>query len=499
MKKRFLSIWFRHLMPDWMTLRHPELKDVPFVLSMPDHGRLIITAANIQAQAQGITSGMLVADAKAITPGLGVRDDLPDMRSRLLKLIGEWCIRYTPVIAVDLPDGLILDISGCAHLWGGERKYLKEITGKLQAKGYDVRAAISDTVGTSWAIARFGKITPIIEPGQQASALLPLSASSLRLEQAVLDRLQKLGLHTINSFITIPRPVLRRRFGTGLLQRIDQALGNEDEYMEPIVPVEPYQERLPCLEPIRTATGIEIALNRLLEILCERLRKEGKGIRKAFFKGYRIDSKVVQIEIGTNRASHHIKHLFKLFELKISSMEPASGIELFVLEATKVEHVDIDQETLWIEESSSLDDQNIAELLDRLAGKFGKSTINRYLPDEHYWPERSIKAAIAINEKPSTKWRTDKIRPVELLSRPQPIEVTAPIPDYPPMLFRYNGKVHKIKKADGPERIEREWWMDAGEHRDYYQVEDEDNHRYWLFRSGHYSERSQWFIHGFFA
>lgn len=494
-----MSIWFRHLMTDWMTLRHPELKNVPFVLALPDHGRLMITAANNYAQAQGIITGMVVADAKAVTPGLEVRNDLPDMPPKLLKRIGEWCIRYTPVIAIDLPDGLIFDITGCDHLWGGERKYLKEIVGRLQGKGYDVRVAISDTIGTSWAIARFGKTIPIIESGQQASALLPLPPAALRLNQPVIERLRKLGLHTINLFANMPRSVLRRRFGTLLLQRLDQALGHEEEYILPIVPIEPYQERLPCLEPIRTATGIEIALNQLLEMLCARLQKEGKGMRKAFFKGYRVDSKMVQIEIGTNRASHHVRHLFKLFELKISSIEPALGIELFVLEATKIEDVELDQETLWLEESNVFDNQNIIELLDRFTGKFGKGVINRYLPQEHYWPERSMKPAITIYQKPSTKWRTDKLRPVELLSRPQPIEVTVPIPDYPPMLFRYKGQVHKIKKADGPERIEREWWMDTGEHRDYYQVEDEDNNRYWLFRSGHYSEQQQWFIHGFFA
>jgi protein ImuB len=500
MGKRFMSIWFRHLMTDWMTLRHPELKDVPFVLAMPDHGRLVITASNTHAQAQGIYPGMLAADAKAVTPDLQVKDDLPDLPVKLLGRIGEWCIRYTPVIATDLPDGLILDISGCAHLWGDERKYLREIVRRLQEKGYDVRAAIADTIGAAYAVARFGKISPIIRPGEHITALLALPAVSLRIEQAVLERLQKLGLHTIQLFVSMPRSALRRRFGTAFLQRLDQALGNEEEHILPIIPVAPYQERLPCLEPIRNAAGIEIALRRLLEMLCERLKKEGKGIRKALFKGYRIDGKTVQIEIGTNRASHHISHLFKLFELKISSIEPALGIELFVLEVNRVEDIAPEQETLWIDESSNLDCQNIAELLDRLAGKVGANAIHRYLPEEHYWPERSIKLATAINEKPAAKWRTDKMRPVQLLPKPQPIEVTAPIPDYPPMLFRYNGQVHTIKKADGPERIEREWWIDAGEHRDYYQVEDEEGKRYWLFRSGHYSaEESQWFIHGFFA
>lgn len=500
MQKRFVTIWFSHLTTDWLTLRRPALQNVPFVFSAPHHGRMLITATNAIAQTQGISVAMPVADAKAIIPDLQVFDDKPGLSAKLLKALGEWCIRYTPAIAVDLPDGLILDVSGCAHLWGGERAYLKEIVTRLKSKGYDVRAAMADTIGTAWAISRFGQITPIIESGGQATALLPLSPAALRLEPIMLERLQKLGLCTVHSFIGMPRSVLRRRFGQQLLLRLDQALGNEEEPVQLLRPVEPYQERLPCLEAIRTATGIEIAVRRLLENLCQRLREEGMGIRTATLRAYRVDGKLEQIEIGTNRATHNIQHLFKLFELKIPSITPALGIELFIMEVLKVEEVDPIQEKLWAGKPG-LEDTAVAELLDRLAGKVGAATIHRYLPAEHYWPERSIKLASSIREKTVVPWRTDRPRPTQLLVKPEPIDVTAPIPDYPPMLFRYNGRVHHIKKADGPERIEREWWLENGQHRDYYHVEDEDGQRYWLFRSGHYAgdQPQQWFIHGFFA
>ena len=220
----------------------------------------------------------------------------------------------------------------------------------------------------------------------------------------------------------------------------------------------------------------------------------------ALFKCYRVDGKIEKIEIGTNRPSCNSKHLFKLFENKISSIEPALGIELFTLEASKVEDASPVQEKLW-ENNSGLDDIGLSELLDRLAGKIGGNNIHRYVPDEHYWPERSFKLASDLHEKLQTTWKADRPRPLQLLSKPEPIEVTAPIPDYPPMLFRYKGKLHKIIKADGPERIEQEWWLQDGQHRDYYCVEDEDGNRYWLFRSGHYDadKTYQWFIHGFFA
>lgn len=500
MQKRFVTIWFRHLTTDWLILRRPELKVVPFVFAVPDHGRKVITAANALAEAQGIQPGMPVADAKAMIPDLEIIDGKPARAANLLKALGEWCIRYTPLVAVDLPDGLILDISGCAHLWGGERAYLKEIVTRLRSSGYDVRAAITDTIGSAWAIARYGRVSPIIESGGQAMALLPLPAAALRLEPAILARLQKLGLYQVGSFISMPRSVLRRRFGEGLLLRLAQALGQAEEYITPLQVPEPFQERLPCMEPIRTATGIEIAIKRLLGTLCQRLQQEEKGIRTAILKCYRVDGRIEQVEIGTNRATYHTGHLFKLFQLKISSITPALGIELFILEAMKVEDAAISQEALWAEDAG-LDDEGVAELLDRISAKVGSGTIHRYLPDEHYWPERSIKAAPTLQEQATTTWRCDRPRPVRLLARPEAVEVTAPIPDYPPLSFRYKGKAHHIRKADGPERIEREWWLEGGEHRDYYIVEDENGQRYWLFRSGHYSAdvMKQWFLHGFFA
>jgi protein ImuB len=493
-----MSIWFRHLTTDWLTLRRPELKDVPFVFAVPERNRIVITAANPAAEAQGVYRGMTAADAKAITTHLQVLDHIPGKEAKLLRQLGLWCIRYTPIVAVDLPDGLILDISGCAHLWDGERGYLKEMVNKLRASGYDARAAIADTIGTAWAVARFGKTTPIIESGTQTQALLNLPPLALRLEPLVSEKLQKLGLITIKSFIQIPRTVLRRRFGEGFLMRLAQAVGHEDEYLVPLVPPVPYAERLPCLEPIRTVAGIEIAIQNLLEALCLRLQSEGKGLRKALLKCYRVDGKMVQAAISTNRGSHSVSHLLKLFGLQISKIEPALGIELFLLEASKVEDIDPLQEKLWAGKPG-LTDTALAELLDRIAGKVGPERIRRYLPAEHYWPERSIRPAVSLQEVTETAWRNNRQRPLRLLRRPEPVEVMALLPDYPPKVFTYKGRRHVVEKADGPERIEREWWQDKGEHRDYYAVEDSNGQRYWLFRSGHYDAAPQWYLHGFFA
>ena len=497
--KRFVSIWFPFLKTDWLSIRQPSLRELPFVLVTPDHGRMLITAANEKAMAQSIQAGMIAADAKAMFPSLTVIDDQPGLAERLLKRIAAWCIRFSPSVAVDGDDGLFLDATGCTHLWRGDEGYVKDIIARFRNYGYTVRVSIADTIGAAWAMSRFVKDEFIIEAGQHATALLYLPAAALRLDNDTTDRLNKLGLRQVKDFIGMRGSALRRRFGESIIKRINQALGLEEEFILPVHPPAPYEERLPCMEPIVTATGIEIALQRLLETLCKRLQQEGKGIRRAMLKCYRVDGKIEQVEIGTIRASHHVEHLFRLFELKISSIEPALGIELFILEATKVEdHVSL-QSTIW-KSSSGLQDERISELLDRLSNKIGAAAIHRYLPNEHYWPERSVKAANALDEEATTTWKVDRPRPLQLLAKPESIEVMAPIPDYPPMNFRYKGKLHTIIKADGPERIEQEWWIEQGQHRDYYYVEDEEGCRYWLFRLGHYEDaKYRWFIHGVFV
>jgi protein ImuB len=482
-----------------MVRRQPELGKVPFVTAMPEHGRMVIKAVNRTAFAIGIQEGMVVADRRAVLPELQVFNHEPDQAEKILKALAEWCLRYTPVAAVDAPDGLILDVSGCTHLWGGEKSYLADILNKLRAFNYDVRVGMADTVGTAWAISRYGEGMPIIEPGRQLEAILPLPPVALRLDGKIIHRLHRLGLYKIDSFIRMPRAALRRRFTQTLLHRIDQALGQGIEVIESIKPILPYQERLPSFEPIRTATGIEFGLRKLIEILCARLTKEGKGLRTATFKAFRIDGIVQKIQISTGRPSRNVEHLFKLFEIKIANIAPGLGIELFLLEAPIIEDIEPAQDVLW-ETTNSKKEIELAELLDRIAIKMGQGSIHRYFPDEHYWPERSVKVVTSIQEQLSVKWRIGVPRPIHLLSKPEPIVVTVPIPDYPPMHFHYKGKLHNVVKADGPERIEQEWWIEDGLYRDYYCIEDEYGARYWVFRLGQYNrEEPKWFIHGFFA
>lgn len=497
MNKRYMAIWFPHLVTDQMAIRQKLLKGKTYALITQERNKQMIVSVSYEAKKLGLRANMPLADARITIPSLEAFKYQLQKQQKLLQEMAEWFIRYTPHVALNPPDGLFLDLSGCT-VWKSEAQHLEEISKRFDGK-YHIKLAIADTMGAAWALAHYSE-KQIAKPKEQLQALLHLPPKALRLAAPTLERLAKLGFHNIDSFIHIAPSTLRRRFGDEINLRISEALGHKPEAFEPITEPHPYQERLHCLEPITTAKGIEIAIENLLETLCGRLQKEDVGVRNAKLSAYRLDGKLQQISIGTNQPSINIKHLFKLFELKIKQIAPDLGIELFIMDVIEVEELTKHQEALW-QTQTQTDFGEIAELLDRISIKAGKNAIRRYLPQEHYWPENSIKAVTDLKQQPETEWQTHKPRPTVMLNEPEPIQVSAPIPDYPPMTFTYKGEIHRIAKADGPERIEREWWLNDGKHRDYYQVEDEKGQRYWLFRLGHYDDKiaAQWFIHGFFA
>lgn len=493
--RRYLSIWFRHLVTDRYIRRHPVSKDDAFIFCTREKNREVVTYVSALASASGIRPSMVLSDARLLLPCLQVIPGNPDPK-QILHQIALRCIRYSPVVAVDPPDGVLIEITGCAHLWGGEVSYYKDIVGRILAGGYDVRAAIADTPGAAWAFARYLK-RPVIVPAGDSEIFLPqLSPSALRLSPAILDRLRSLGMSRIMHILDQPRTTLTPRFGKELLQRLDQALGLTEEWLVPVVPPAPFRERLPCMEPVVTASGIEYALMKLLEMLCSRLRREEKGLRTALFQCLRVDGKILGLSIGTTRASCSIAHLFKLFETKIPEIEPGMGIELFIIEAPNVEDAGPGQEALW----GGPGGVELAELFDRIAAKTGEDAHIRFFPAEHHWPERSYRRVSTEQRLSKEEWPAEP-RPIHLYEPPEAITVTAPIPDYPPMNFRHRGGLYKVVAASGPTRLENEWWIDDARPRDYYIVEDEKGARYWIFRAGHYDdpESTRWFLHGLFA
>lgn len=499
-QKRYVSIWFRHLLTDYLIRKDRELKYIPFVVAGPSHGKMMVLATNALAEDEGVYVGMVLADARALVPQIENFDDKPELAERVLGNLAEWCVRYTPNVAVQSPDCLILDVTGCAHLWGGEHNFLKELVTKLRSFGYDARAAMADTYAVAWAVAHFAKERPLVPVGGGRAALAKLPPAALNLSDDIVSMLKRLGIRKIETLYDMPAATLNKRFGKEITLRLSYALSVIPEKFVFKPYVEAYIEDLPTPEGVAKAEDISGALEILLEKLCTRLDAEQKGARSLVFTGYRLDGNVETVEIGTNTASRDRHHLYKLFENKLDTIEPALGIELFTLSADQIEDINFDQKGM-LDKSVSFDSPNIRHLIDTLGNKFDPRRLFRFVPRERHWPEQSLKATTSLSQGDETHWQTHKLRPIRLLPRPELIEVTAPVPDYPPMLFRFRGKMHRVRKADGPERIEKEWWIEKGSARDYFRLEDEVGQRYWVFRDGTYQDNANpnWYLHGFFA
>lgn len=510
--KRFLSIWFPQLETELRERRDPTLRDFPFVLTQKHQNRLIVKSSNAAACRAGIFPGITLADARALVSGIKFEEENPKLREKMLKRMAAYCIRFTPSVSLDDPDGLVLDASGCAHLWGGEQSYIQFIRMKFLEKGFTSRPALASTIGAAWGFARYGKENFISDPQKETLQFLSLPPAALQLTGEQLQLLSRLGLTRIADFAGLPRNVLRNRFGPLLLDRLDQTLGKKQEWIQPIICVEPFEERLPALEPIRTRAGIELALENLLETLLDKLKKEEKGARQLLFRIYRLDGTEQEIAVSTIHPSVNKAHLLKMFEPKLGVLEPREGIELFLLCVKKAEPLRVGQSSFFSERGGSA--EKLAELLDHLAQKIGEENIISYRPVETHCPYRALERKGVFEE--GGEWFPRGRRPILLLSPPERIEVTAPVPDYPPMLFRHNGKLHRVKRAEGPERMEEEWWFSNGEERektaatgrfftldqrDFFTLENEVGERFWVFRQGPYSEhlKDQWYLCGYFA
>ncbi len=513
-------------------------------------GALRIAAANPAAQAAGIAPGLTLADARALVPGVHVDTADPTADARALASLADWCGRYTPWTAAEEDDeaevgggGVWLDVSGCAHLFGGEAGLLDDLTGRLEDLGFIARAAAADTPGAAWAMARFGiaagAVTAIVPQGRARPALARLPAAALRLAPAVTAGLSRLGLRRAGDIYDLPRGPLVTRFGDSLIRRVDQALGRVAEPISPREGVPVHRVRIAFAEPIGRAEDIEGALARLLGPLCDDLHRDGRGARRLELACYRVDGETARVAIGTSRPVRDADHLLRLLRDRIGEIDMGFGIDVMAVHAVSSEPLAAAQLGLaqrrgpGVQESLSMATDDGADsamdgLVDRLANRLGPAHVVRLAARESYVPERAVFAVPALKVgrggatprrvwDPGTAWFVHRARPISLFHPPQPIEVMAPVPDDPPVLFRWRRIVHRVARADGPERIAPEWWAevfadkhaappavlpDSAQTRDYYRFEDEDGGRFWLYRNGLYRPDQgtpRWYLHGIFA
>lgn len=512
--RRVVSLWLPRFATD--RLRRTAGRDSrrqPLATVEARDGRLLLAGLDRAAAAVGLYPGQPLGDARAILPVLRSLPANPAAERRALARLAGWCGRYTPwtaplpAAAGDGGGGIWLDIAGCAHLFGGEAALAEDLVARLAAAGYETRAAIADTPGAAWAVCRFAtdEAAPIaiVPSGGARRALAPLPAAALRLAPETVAALDALGLRSVAALLDLPRGALAERFGNGIAARLDAALGAVDEPIAPRAPQTPCFARIDFAEPVGRAEDIVAALDRLLEDLVGDLERAGSGARRLELSLFEPIGDVRRFAVGTGRASRDAGHLSRLFAAPLDSFETACGIDAMTLAAAVTEPLAASQTAFHESEAGG----DTGALIDRLANRLGSGRVLRFAPRESHLPERAAVATPALDRPVETPaaWPAAP-RPIRLLAPPEPIEAVAPVPDDPPVMFRWRRVRRRVVHAEGPERIAPEWWLRPGSEdacalRDYYRVEDEDGRRYWLFRQGLYRPDAPpaWFIHGLFA
>lgn len=520
--------------------------DVAILLTEPSQGRQVVARACQIAQSNGVRRGIDLAQARALLGDrpVEVRPHQPEQDRAALSALARWALRFSPVVAPDPPDGLLIDIAGCQRLFRGEPRMMRGLVQAVQRMGFrGARAAVGPTFGCAWAVARFGVDGAIIAPGHAAQALEPLPVRGLRITPQIEAALADVAIDRIGDLMHLPREELAERFGAGLLRRLDEALGRVHEVLEPIRPAIPLRVEREFIEPVGRFEAVELVVQELLSDFSALLERHGRGARRVVLRMHRVDAAAMEQCIELTRPMRDPRRLWKLLAPKVEKLDIGYGIERFILESPssgKMPHI---QPSAWPEESLR-PDESISELLDLMVNRLGPARVCRAELVETHTPEKSFEfgmrnADCAMAERvsracprlcgdmssatPSVEdggadfaMAPDHLehsairdlqsafefdRPSVLLDPAEPVRVVVMAPEGPVVSLNHRGRALRIIGSLGPERIAPRWWLTGAEARtaparDYFKLQDEHGRWWWIYRK---AETSKWFVQGMWA
>jgi len=558
--RRILSLWFPRLAAERRLRARREVLPIPFAVVGDVGGAQVLTSLNEAASAAGLRADQPLRDATAMCPGLVTMPADLVGDAGFLSALRRWAGKFSPRVAEEPPDSLVIDLSGCAHLFGGEAALLAEVEADCAGLGISLRAGVADTRGAAWALARYagqvaaptrngdaidqearatrsravkrrgwerGGNAPAVPPGpalpqgviapaggaRQAIAALPLAA--LRLAPDVVEGLNRLGVRRIEDLLAMPRAGLARRFGAQALRRVDQALGLDPEPVAPAGAPLHFAVRISFPDPIGLLSDIEAGLDRLLPVLCARLASKGRGARRVRLQAFRGDGHVVGIEIGLARPTDQADRIRPLLLLKLDQIDAGFGIDRLRLEAVQTEPVHAVQHRGHLEASAAALSRQTSQgrfddLIGKLGARLGIDAVTRLYPAESHIPEKAVVAqAAAFSVAFSAAFSAAQAGPWPKPATPRPLMLFRPelvtAPDVPvlPDRFRWRRRDLAVRVAVGPERILPEWWLDNPDWRsgarDYWRVETAEGQRLWLFYAHGGEVSGGWFCQGVFA
>ena len=546
--RRVLSLWFPRLAVERLLRQRRDALIQPFAVVGLRANAQVIVSLTAEAEAAGLRQGQPLRDATAMCPHLLTAPENIPHDAAFLRALRRWAGKFSPWVAEEAGDALVIDLTGCAHLFGGEVALLAQVEEDCGDLGLTLRAAIADTRGAAWALARYagaggatgllggrsgdairqeahatrsraavrrqagpavagGAVGVIASPGQMRQALASLPLPALRITSQAVEALGRLGLRRVEDIIGLPRAALARRFGADVLRRLDQALGVEAEPVNPAASPLHFALRISFPDPIGLSEDVAAGIDRLLPPLCAKLRAAGRGARRIRLEAQRVDGGVEVAELGLARASFEVDRIRPLLMLRLGSIDAGFGIDRLRLEAHETEPLHAVQHRGHLDAAAEVDarakaDHALEDLTAKLGTKLGQEAVIRLHPADSHIPEKSATVLSAVWSAASTDpWPEARgPRPI-LIFRPEP--VGAPQERMPPARFRWRRREFALRMAIGPERLLPEWWLDDPDWRsgprDYWRVEVEGGERLWLFFAHGGEMSGGWFCHGQFA
>ena len=548
--RRILSLWFPRLAAERFLRLDRGLPPGPFAVVGEDHNAQVLMSLSVEAEALGLTRGQPLRDARAMCPELQTRLANPRLDAAFLGVLRRWAGKFSPWVAEEAPDSLIIDLTGCAHLFGGERPLIHQVEEDCADLGLSVQVGIADTVGSAWALARYaglgassdrsgdaidqeayatrarasrrrhwerggpapGASQPvntthrIALPGQTRQAMAALPIAALRLDGDTLAALGRLGLRRVEDLAGQPRAGLARRFGKHLVRRLDQAMGVEPEPVSPARPPMHFATRLTLPDPIGLASDIAAAIDRLLPPFTAALKAKGRGVRRVRLECHRADHTMQWVDASLARPSHDPERIRPLLTMKIDDIDAGFGIDRVRLEAVVTEPVHAHQHRGHAEAAADgvarmNASEGLDDLIGRLGARVGLEAITRLHPADSHIPEKTFKPLAAAWSDTAPDWPSPPGPRPLLIWRPE--LVTAEDTPALPATFRWRGRVFETRAGMGPERIAPEWWLDEPDWRtgvrDYWRVTTRTGERLWLYFAHGGPMSGGWFCQGSFA
>lgn len=477
---------------------------MPLALKTKVGSKRIISAVDDVARRFGLYRGMAVAKAQVLVENLQLVDADPEADAMALEKLARWVLkRYSPVVATDPRDGLVLDIAGCDHLLGGEHALVDDLRRRLDEVGVTAYAALADTWGAAHGLARYsGKDVVIVQRGRTGEAITPLPVAALRLDRDLVEELLLLGIETVGELAAKPRAPLARRYGPSMFRRVDQAFGRVAEPIVAVACPDLMSTTRVFAEPIGAPETLEKYTRRLVDQICDQLEGAGQGARRLDLHFVRVDNRIEAISVATAKPVRDPKRLSKLLYNKIETVDPGFGIEKMVMVAVHAEALAYNQIGAAFATPPRAD---VEDLWDTLTNRYGGDRLYRAVSVATDIPERAIRRLPPTSTETGSRRNIDFRRPIRLFRQPEAIQTLSVLPDHPPRQFTWRGQRYTVARADGPERIKGEWWRtenETGKVRDYFILEVQSGERFWVFRTGDGQHADtgglNWYIHGKF-